>query len=84
MLVVSVLHLTGTLGWSGPLAGFGLAAGPAMVVVVSRLSGHLVARIGAGPVALLAAIVYGLGPVWWFLRLDATPDYWTVFCPAWS
>jgi len=55
-----------------------------MVVVVSRLSGHLVARIGAGPVALLAAIVYGLGPVWWFLRLDATPDYWTVFCPACS
>jgi 4-amino-4-deoxy-L-arabinose transferase-like glycosyltransferase len=35
-------------------------------------------------VALLAAIVYGLGPVWWFLRLDATPDYWTVFCPACS
>ena len=58
-----------------------MAAGPAVVVVVSRLSGRLVARIGAGPVALLAAIVFGLGPAWWLVRL-ATPDYWTGFLPG--
>jgi hypothetical protein len=53
-----------------------------VVVVVSRLSGRLVARIGAGPVALLAAIVFGLGPAWWLVRLDQTPDYWTGFLPG--
>ncbi len=82
VLVVSVLYLTGTLGWSEQVAGLGLAAGPAVVVVVSRLSGRLVARIGAGPVALLAAIVFGLGPAWWLVRLDQTPDYWTGFLPG--
>jgi MFS family permease len=83
LLVVSVLYLTGTLGWSEPAAGLGLAAGPAVVVVVSRLSGHLVARIGAGPVALLAAVVFGLGPAWWLVRLGVTPDYyWTGFLPG--
>jgi hypothetical protein len=53
-----------------------------VVVVVSRLSGHLVARIGAGPVALLAAVVFGVGPAWWLVRLGVTPDYWTGFLPG--
>ena len=39
MLVANVLFLTGTWGWSAPLAGLALAVGPAVVVGVSRFSG---------------------------------------------
>lgn len=82
MLVVNVLFLTGTWGWSEPLAGLGLAAGPLVVVIVSRLSGHLTGRFGAGPVALAGALSFTGGTSWWFLRLGVEPDYWGGVLPG--
>ncbi len=75
MLVVNVLYMTGTWGWSPQLAGLGLAAGPLVVVVVSRLAGRLSGRFGIGPVAFLGTLAFAAGPAWWLLRLGTAPDY---------
>ncbi len=82
MLVVNVLYMTGTWGWSPQLAGLGLAAGPLVVVVVSRLAGHLSARLGIGPVAFLGALAFAAGPTWWLLNLGTTPDYAAGMLPG--
>ena len=75
MLVVNVLYLTGTWGWSAPVAGLALAVGPAVVVGVARLSGRLTARFGIGPVAAVGGLFFAAGPAWWALHLGVEPDY---------
>ena len=82
MLVVNVLYLTGTWGWSAQLAGLALAPGPLVVVIVSRVAGRLAARIGAGRVAALGAVSFASGPTWWLLSLDTTPDYAAGLLPG--
>jgi MFS family permease len=82
MLVANVLFLTGTWGWSAPLAGLALAVGPLVVVVVARLSGRLTGRFGIGPVAAVGALLFAAGPAWWALQLGATPHYATGMLPG--
>ena len=82
MLVVNVLYMTGTWGWSAQLAGLGLAAGPLVVVVVSRIAGRLSARVGVGPVATVGAVAFAAGPTWWLLNLGLEPDYLVGMLPG--
>ncbi|MDD7940569.1 MFS transporter [Actinomycetospora lutea] len=82
MLVANVLFLTGTWGWSAPVAGLALAVGPAVVVGVSRLSGHLTGRFGIGRVVVVGGLVFAAGPTWWALWLDATPGYAVGMLPG--
>jgi hypothetical protein len=82
MLVVNVLYLTGTWGWSPPTAGLALAVGPLVVVGVSRLTGHLTGRFGIGPVVAVGALLFAAGPTWWALHLGAAPDYAAGMLPG--
>ncbi|MFE7202684.1 DHA2 family efflux MFS transporter permease subunit [Pseudonocardia alni] len=82
MLVVNVLYLTGTWGWTAQLAGLALAPGPMVVVLVSRLAGRLSARIGTGATAALGALAFAAGPVWWLAHLGLTPDYAAGMLPG--
>lgn len=82
MLVVNVLYLTGTWGWTAQAAGLALAPGPMVVVVVSRLAGRLSARIGVGPTAALGALSFAAGPLWWLAHLGLTPDYAVGMLPG--
>jgi hypothetical protein len=82
MLVVNVLYLTGTWGWSAPVAGLALAVGPAVVVGVARLSGRLTARFGIGPVAAVGGLFFAAGPAWWALHLGVEPDYAVGMLPG--
>lgn len=75
MLLINVLYLTSTWGWSAQLAGLGLAAGPLVVVIVSRSSWRLTARFGIGPVATLGAVSFTAGCLWWLWRLGPTENY---------
>ncbi|GAA4944078.1 EmrB/QacA subfamily drug resistance transporter [Actinomycetospora succinea] len=82
MLVANVLFLTGTWGWSPPLAGIALAVGPAVVVGVARLSGRLTGRFGIGRVVVVGGLVFAAGPTWWALWLTAAPDYAVGMLPG--
>lgn len=82
MLVVNVLYLTGTWGWSAQAAGLGLAAGPLVVVFVSRLAGHLSGRFGIGPVAFVGTLAFAAGPTWWLTHLGVAPDYLVGMLPG--
>lgn len=75
MLVVNVLYLTGTWGWSAQAAGLALAPGPLVVVVVSRFAGRVSARLGVGLTAGLGALAFAGGPMWWLSHLGTAPDY---------
>lgn len=75
MLLVNVLCLTSTWGWSAQAAGLGLAAGPVVVVVVARLANRLAARLGIGAVATLGALSFMAGALWWLLRLGPSENY---------
>lgn len=82
MLLVNVLFLTGTWGWSELLAGLALTPGPLVVVVVSRFSARLAVGFGSGPVALAGTVAFGCGPAWWLLRLGVEQDYWAGILPG--
>jgi MFS family permease len=53
-----------------------------VVVVVSRVAGHLTARLGIGPVAFLGALAFAAGPTWWLIHLGVVPDYATGMLPG--
>lgn len=82
MLLVNVLFLTGTWGWSAQVAGLALAPGPLVVVVVARFAGGWAARFGAGPVAAAGGCAFALGPLWWLLALGPEPAYATGMLPG--
>ncbi|KAA0094129.1 DHA2 family efflux MFS transporter permease subunit [Mycolicibacterium sp. P1-18] len=75
MLLVNVLYLTSTWGWSTQAAGLGLAAGPAVVVVVARLANRAAARLGFGGAATLGALSFTAGALWWLWRLGPSENY---------
>ncbi len=82
MLLVNVLFLTGTWGWSAQLAGLSLAPGPLVVVVVARFAGGWSARVGAGPIAAAGGLSFALGPLWWLAALGPEPDYAVGMLPG--
>lgn len=74
MLLINVIYLTSTRGWSAQGAGIALAVGPLVVVIVARLAGST-ARFGVGPVATVGAAFFAGGSVWWLWRLGPTENY---------
>lgn len=75
MLLVNVLYLTSTWGWSAQAAGLGLAAGPVVVVIVARVANRVAARLGVGTVATLGALSFTAGSLWWLWRLGPSENY---------
>lgn len=82
MLLVNVLFLTSTWGWSAQAAGLGLAAGPVVVVVVARLANRIAARLGVGAVATLGAVSFMAGSLWWLWRLGPSENYFGGLLPG--
>ncbi|BBY27052.1 DHA2 family efflux MFS transporter permease subunit [Mycolicibacterium sediminis] len=82
MLLVNVLYLTSTWGWSAQAAGLGLAAGPVVVVVVARLANRVAARLGIGTVATLGATSFMAGALWWLWRLGPSENYLAGLLPG--
>ncbi len=83
MLLSIVTYLDAVWGWSPLLEGLALAPGPAMVPPVAlALTGRLVGRFGAGPVAAVGTLAFAAGPVWWASRIGLAHDYATVMLPG--
>ena len=82
MLLINVIYLTSTRGWSAQGAGIALAVGPLVVVIVARLVGSIAARFGVGPVATVGAAFFAGGSVWWLWRLGPTENYAVGLLPG--
>ncbi len=82
MLLINVIYLTSTRGWSALGAGIALAVGPLVVVIVARLAGSITARFGVGPVATAGAALFAGGSVWWLWRLGPTENYAVGLLPG--
>ena len=82
MLLINVIYLTSTRGWSAQGAGIALAVGPLVVVIVARLVGSIAARFGVGPVATVGAAFFAGGSAWWLWRLGPTEHYVVGLLPG--
>jgi EmrB/QacA subfamily drug resistance transporter len=76
MLLSVVLWLQDGWGWSALRTGLAIAPGPLMVPLFGLLvSGRLIARWGAGPVAAAGTLAFGGGLAWFALAVGHEPDY---------
>jgi hypothetical protein len=83
MLLGGVMLLTTVWGMPPAVAGFCLAPGPVVVVLVSlTLAGRLIGKAGIGMVAALGAVLYVVGIVIWLCTIGPVPDYFTSYLPA--
>jgi EmrB/QacA subfamily drug resistance transporter len=82
MLFGSVLFLTGIWHDSTLVAGLSQSAGPLTVVGVSLLGGRLAHRFGPGTIAALGGLSFGLGAVFWLVRMTSSPDYFADMLPG--
>jgi EmrB/QacA subfamily drug resistance transporter len=74
-LLSNVLLLTGVWHESIVIAGLQLAPGPATAATVAAISGRHLNRFGQRTFATIGITLFGLGALWWRLRIGATPDY---------
>ncbi len=74
-LLSNVLLLTNVWHESIVTAGLQLAPGPATAATVAAISGRHLNRFGQRAFAAIGITLFGLGALWWRLRIGATPDY---------
>jgi EmrB/QacA subfamily drug resistance transporter len=74
-LLSNVLLLTSVWHESIVTAGAQLAPGPATAATVAALSGRHLNRFGQRTFAATGIALFGLGTLWWRLRIGAVPDY---------
>ena len=74
-LLNNVLFMTSVWHDSVLAAGLGLAPGPITAAVFAATSGRYINRFGQRTLGTLGIVVFGLGFLWWRLRIGQTPDY---------
>jgi EmrB/QacA subfamily drug resistance transporter len=74
-LLNNVLFMTSVWHDSVLTAGLGLAPGPVMAAVFAATSGRYINRFGQRTLGTLGIVVFGLGILWWRLRIGQAPDY---------
>lgn len=83
MLLGGVMLLTTVWGMPPAVAGWCLAPGPVVVVLVSlTLAGRLIGKAGIGLVAAIGALLYVVGIVIWLCTIGTVPDYFADYLPA--
>jgi len=82
MLLSNVLFLTRVWGESVLTAGLHIAPGPLMAAALSVPSGILTARYGPRTPAVLGAVVFSFGGLWWLTHIGVEPDYATAYLPG--
>ncbi|WP_234356900.1 MFS transporter [Streptomyces sp. NBRC 110028] len=83
MVLASTLLFTGVWGWSTVRAGLAITPWPLAVLVVSVLSGRFVRALGERRAAVLGALCFAAGPVWWLLFADGDGGHYAAgFMPG--
>ena len=78
----SILFLTQVWGWSILQAGFGVAPGPAMVVLVAPRAGRLAGRIGQRPILLAGGLLYASSGLYRLVMLGPEVAYLRDYLPS--
>lgn len=74
-LLANVLFMTSVWHRSTLIAGVSLAPGPALAAVCAATSARHINRFGQRMLAALGIALFGLGCLWWRLRVGLEPDY---------
>jgi EmrB/QacA subfamily drug resistance transporter len=74
-LLANVLFMTTVWHRSVLIAGLSLAPGPATAAVFAATSGRYINRFGQRTLSALGIALFGLGCLWWLLRVGEAPDY---------
>ena len=74
-LLADVLFMTGVWQRSVLIAGLCLAPGPATAAIFAASSGRHISRFGQRTLSAAGISIFGLGCLWWRLRVGVTPDY---------
>jgi EmrB/QacA subfamily drug resistance transporter len=74
-LLADVLFMTEVWQRSVLIAGLCLAPGPATAAIFAASSGRYINRFGQRALSAAGISIFGLGCLWWRLRVGATPDY---------
>src|SRR4051794_30605098 len=82
MLLGGVLFLTQVWGYSVLEAGVAFAPGPFTAAVFALPSGRLGPRVGTHVLTALGGTTFGLGAVWWALRIGTEPSYASELLPG--
>jgi EmrB/QacA subfamily drug resistance transporter len=82
MFLSFFLFMTGVWHYSQIRAGLAVTPGPLMVIPVAIVAGRLAARIGHRPLLVSGGLLYALGNLWYFLRVDSQPDYVGFWLPG--
>jgi EmrB/QacA subfamily drug resistance transporter len=82
MFLGSILFLTQIWGWSILEAGFGVAPGPAIVVVSAPRFGRLAGRIGQRPLLIVGGLLFAAGSALRILLLGAESNYLVDYLPS--
>jgi EmrB/QacA subfamily drug resistance transporter len=82
LLLGGVLFLTQVWGYSVLEAGFALAPGPMAAAVFAVVSGRLVGRVGPAVVGAAGGLLFGLGTLWFLVRLGADSHYLADYLPG--
>jgi EmrB/QacA subfamily drug resistance transporter len=81
-LLCNVLFLTSVWHDSVLIAGLSIAPGPAVAAVVAASSGRYINRLGQRTLAAIGIALFGLGNLWWRLRIGQTPNYASEVLPS--
>ncbi len=74
-LLGNVLFMTSVWHFSVLRAGLSIAPGPAMAATTAAISSRYINRFGQRALAAIGIALFGLGCVWWRLRIGQAPDY---------
>jgi EmrB/QacA subfamily drug resistance transporter len=81
MLLATFLAIQDVWGW-GPLKlGIAYLPAPLMVPPCAWLSGRLLPRVGAGPIACAGGLIHSAAALLFFTSFGSTPEYLTVMLP---
>jgi EmrB/QacA subfamily drug resistance transporter len=81
-LLGNVLFLTSVWHDSVLLAGLSMAPGPATAAAFAATSSRYINRFGQRALATAGIVLFGLGCVWWRLRVGTTPHYVADLLPG--
>lgn len=82
MLLSNALWCQGVWGYSALQTGLAMAPGPALVPVVTVLTGRLVSRVGPGRVAALGSVLFAASFLWRAAVAETTPNYLVDLLPS--